>query len=252
MIIDAHVHISATDYGNADKYLEQMRLSSIDQGVIVPGGMLDVRKMTDYITGKAKPQDPVPNNNIISESFNKHTNTLHGLACVDPHRSDSAETLADYFKQGFRGLKLSPLSHQFSFASRTVAALAACCGEHGFPVYTHVVYSPGASTARYIQLARQFPQTNFIIGHMGFGPADQEALQAAIDLDNFFLETSQGSFLHIKEAVHRAGPEKIIFGSEYPLSHPMVELQKILLLNLPGSAQDKILGDNIKALLKLA
>lgn len=251
MIIDGHAHISSTDYGNVETYLQQLRCTSIEQGVIVPGGMLDVRKMTDYVTGKAKPQNPVPDNALVKDSFHKNPGIFHGLACVDPHQPGCTDTLEQCFKQGFRGLKLSPLSHEFSFASRAVASLAACCGDYGFPIYTHVVYSPGASTLRLVNLARQFPETNIIIGHMGFGPADQEALGAAVELDNFFLETSTGSYLHIKEAVKRAGPQKIIYGSEYPLSHPAVELQKILLLNLPGTDQDQVLGLNIKALLKL-
>jgi predicted TIM-barrel fold metal-dependent hydrolase len=251
MIIDGHAHISSTDYGNLETYLEQLRWSGIDKGVMVPGGMLDVRKMTDYISGRDQPANPIPNNSLLQECMQRNPD-LYALACIDPHQPGAAQSLEESFKQGFRGLKLSPLSHQFSFASKAVAELAACCGEYGFPVYTHVVYNPGASTARLISLARQFPKTNVIIGHMGFGPADREALEAAVELDNFFLETSTGSYLHIKEAVNKAGRGKVIFGSEYPLSHPAVELQKILLLKLPDADLDRILSENIRALLKIA
>ena len=252
MIIDGHAHISDSTYGNVANYLEQLASCGINKGVVVPGGMLDVRRMTDYIIGKAKPADRIPNNTVVWESVEKNPVILHGLACVDPHQTDCAETLEKCFKQGFRGLKLSPMSHEFSFASRSIAALSALCGEYGFPVYTHVVYSPGASSARLIALARQFPKTNFVAGHMGFGPADVDALEAAVELDNFFLESSTGSFLHIQEAVRKAGPGKLIFGSEYPLSHPAVELQKILLLKLSSTEQDKILSENIKMLLRLS
>lgn len=250
MIIDAHAHISATDYGSAGIYLSQLKEAGISQGVVVPGGMVDVRKMTDYITGRAKPESLVPNNPYVEDSCRDHPGLL-GFACVDPHSPEAAETLEKSFGRGFRGLKLSPLTHQFSFAGKTVAVLADCCGNYGYPVYTHVVFSPGASTARFVALARQFPKTNFILGHMGFGPADQEALEAAAELDNFFLETSTGSYLHIKEAAKRAGPGKVIFGSEFPLSHPAVELKKILLLDLPDGEREKITGGNIRALLGL-
>ncbi len=251
MIIDAHAHISNTDYGNADLYLEQLKLCGIQQGIVVPGGMIDVRKMTDYINGNTKPENPIPDNNYVAESCRNHNAVINGMACINPHDANAAELLAQRFKQGFRGLKLSPMSHQFSFASKSVAALALCCGEYGFPLYSHVVFSPGASTARFIALARQFPGTNFILGHMGFGPADREGLEAAIELDNFYLESSTGSYLHIKGAVEKAGAGKIIFGSEFPLSHPAVELKKIMLLNLLAGDNDKILGGNISKLLKI-
>lgn len=252
MIIDAHAHVSNTDYGNVELYLEQLKSTGIQQGIVVPGGMMDVRKMTDYITGAAKPEKPVPDNDYIAACCKNNPSMLYGMTCINPHEPEAAEVLAEQFKQGFRGLKLSPMTHQFSFVSKTAAALAACCGEFGFPLYTHVVFSPGASTSRLISLARQFPGTNFILGHMGFGPADREGLEAAMELDNFYLETSTGSFLHIQEAVKKAGAEKIIYGSEFPLSHPAAELKKIMLLNLSDQENEIILGGNIRRLLKIS
>ena len=167
MIIDAHAHLSETSYGNIDIYLSQLREAGIKQGVIVPGGMLDVRKMTDYITGRAKVENPVPNNQYVANICSNAKGKFAGFICLNPHEPDALSNLEHGFKQGFRGLKLSPMSHEFSFASKAVADLAACCGEYGFPVYSHVVFSPGASTARFVALARQFPKTNFILGHMG-------------------------------------------------------------------------------------
>jgi uncharacterized protein len=252
MIIDAHAHLSETSYGNIDIYRSQLREAGIEQAVIVPGGMMDVRKMTDYITGRAKAENPVPNNQYVAKICSAAKGKFAGFICLNPHEPDTLSNLENGFKQGFRGLKLSPMSHEFSFASKAVADLAACCGEYGFPVYSHVVFSPGASTARFVALARQFPKTNFILGHMGFGPADQEGLVATIELDNFFLETSTGSFLHIQEAVRKAGPHKIIFGSEFPLSHPGAELKKIELLKLSNAEEERILQRNIEALLGLS
>lgn len=247
MIIDAHAHLSPTDYGNVELLLNQLSESGIGGAIAVPGGMVDVRRMTDYITGRSKPENTVPNNAYVEECCRAH-GSIGGFFCVDPHEPGAAEALEAAFQRGFRGLKLSPITHQFSFASRAVADLAACCERYGFPVYSHVLYSPGASTTRFVGLARQFPRVNFILGHMGFGPADQEGLEAATTMDNFFLETSTGNFLHLKEALSKAGPAKIIFGSEFPLSHPKAELEKILLLKASDQALERILGANIQAL----
>jgi len=251
MIIDAHAHLSDTDYGNLTLYLEQLQEAEISRGVVVPGGTLDVRRMTDYIIGRAEPENIIPDNNYLLEACRHHPAKLAGLMGIDPHEENAAAKLAAGFRQGFRGLKLSPMTHQFSFASKAVAELVACCNDAGYPVYSHVLYSPGASTARFISLARQFPRVNFILGHMGFGPADQEGLEAAVALPNFYLETSTGSYLHIKEAVAKAGAGKVIFGSEFPLSHPKAELEKIRLLRLSAQDEEKILGQNILSLLCL-
>lgn len=250
MIIDAHAHISNTDYGNLQIYLAQMKESRIDQGILVPGGMLDVRRMTEYVTGRAKPQSLEPDNELIHECCKKYSTKFRGFICLNPHDPEALQKLESGLRKGFRGLKLSPLTHEFSFGSKTISDFAACCGDYGYPVYSHVVYSPGASTFRLVALAKQFPKTNFILGHMGFGPADPEGLEAAATLDNFYLETSTGNYLHLRESVKRAGPRKMIFGSEFPLSHPWVELQKILILKLGEHDRDLILGENIQALLK--
>jgi predicted TIM-barrel fold metal-dependent hydrolase len=101
-------------------------------------------------------------------------------------------------------------------------------------------------------LARKFPKTNFILGHMGFGPSDREAMEACQELDNLFLETSCGNYLFIEQVVNRAGADKVIFGSEFPLSHPGAELRKILLLDISDDEREKILGRNMLALIGFA
>ncbi len=250
MIIDSHAHLSNTEYGNTEHYVKLLKDAGIDAGVAVPGAMLDVRKMTEYITGRAQPDNPKPDNEYVQQAMKAHQN-IQGFVCIDPHQKDTLQTLEKARKEGFSGLKLSPLSHQFTFASKGIKELAKLSGDYGFPVYSHVVYSPGASTAKFISLAKQFPKTNFIIGHMGFGPADQEAIEAAKSLPNFYLETSTGNFLNIQQAVQIVGSSKIVFGSEYPLSHPVIELQKILMLDVSDRQREEILSGNIKHLLKL-
>lgn len=248
-MIDAHAHVSNTDYGNIEIYLQQLKEAGVNNGVAVPGGTMDVRRMTDYVIGRSKPDSLIPDNDYVMQCCKSNQPTLKGFICVDPHDEKAVSKLEKGIKDGFVGLKLSPMTHQFSFASKAVSDLVSCCGSHSLPVYSHVLFSPGASTEKFVVLAKQFPRVNFILGHMGFGPADQDGLEAAVRLKNFYLETSTGNYLHIKESVRRAGPDKIIFGSEFPLSHPKAELEKIMLLNLSGSAADKILGGNIQALL---
>lgn len=240
-----HLLITAT---STNIYLAILKQEGIDQGVVVPGGMVDVRRMTDYITGKRKPDNPVPDNDYLYQCRQAEP-SLHWFACVNPHEPDAQDVLEQQFQRGSSALKLSPITHQFSFASKAVEALADLCGQYNRPVYTHVLYTPGASTARLVMLACKFPKTNFILGHMGFGPADREALEACQELDNVFLETSCGNFLFMEQVVKRAGADKVIFGSEFPLSHPGAELRKVMLLSISDDEREKILSGNMLALL---
>lgn len=249
MIIDAHAHLSPTTYGSMEQYLEVLSQSGIEQAVVCPGGMLDVRKMNDFVFGAKKP-DTTPKNEYVSQSVRSHPK-LHGIACVDPRDPRALEQLEVHLEQGFRGLLVSPLIHAFGFPDDAMADLATLCGEHGVPIVSHNGWRPGANTPDFVQLARRFPRTNFILEHMGAPPADVEAADAAAELDNFFLETSLGSYLHIVETVKKAGASKVIFGSEYPLSHPALEMKKVCLLPITEAQREQILGGNIRGLLRL-
>ncbi|HEX2953074.1 MAG TPA: amidohydrolase family protein, partial [Bacillota bacterium] len=154
--------------------------------------------------------------------------------------------------RGFVGLKLAPTVHQFSLTSNTVLKLAELCGELDLPFYSHTVYSPGASTKKMAYLAQTFPHTKFIIGHMGFGPADVDAIQYTKENDNLYLETSQGSYLIIKEALETLGSTKLIFGSEFPMYHPLPSLQTILSLKCNEWELENILSRNILRLINIA
>lgn len=249
MIIDGHAHVTEADYGSAELLIAQMTQAGIDRAVLVPGGMIDVRKMTRYISGAEPVAASAIPNELVARLIGQHPDKFFGFYCVNPHAGDAAVAeLRRAVESGFRGLKLAPLVHRFSLTSKTVFDLADACGDLGVPFYTHVVYSPAASTEKVGVLARQFPHTTFIVGHMGFGPADIDAVELALRHDNLFLETSGGSYLILKAALERLGPEKLIFGSEFPLHHPQVELEKIHLL-LRGEGFERVTSKNLLSLI---
>ena len=106
-------------------------------------------------------------------------------------------------------------------------------------------------------LAPQYPDVNFIIAHLGSNTDDFRAhQQVAYQLaryPNVFTETSGvRQYDYIVEAIKRAGPRKILFGSDGPWLHPGVEIQKIRLLGLPPEKEALILGGNISRLLRAA
>jgi predicted TIM-barrel fold metal-dependent hydrolase len=62
---------------------------------------------------------------------------------------------------------------------------------------------------------------------------------------NIYTDTSGvRRFDLLEQAVRRAGPHKILFGSDGPWLHPGVELAKVYALGLPASQQRLILSEN--------
>jgi predicted TIM-barrel fold metal-dependent hydrolase len=210
--------------------------------------MLDVRRFDEVLSGRLRPRRDIPNP-VVYRALQQYPERLLGLVCLDPGTGSGAlAVLEEGFREGCRGIKLAPLVHGFRFDAPVLAEVAAACGEQGYPVYSHVTPAPGSTTGDFAALARAHPRTNFILGHMGFGPYDSGALAHAEALPNLYLETSLGNYLALHHALARLGPGKLIFGSEFPLGHPKGEMENVRLLNPESHAA--ILGGNILRLLK--
>ncbi len=99
-------------------------------------------------------------------------------------------------------------------------------------------------------LATEYPDVSFIIPHLGSFADDWRVQLAMIDHlerhPNIYTDTSGvRRFDMLQRAVQRAGPEKIIFGSDGPWLHPGVELAKIRALRLGKAEERLVLGANM-------
>ncbi|MBN2292004.1 MAG: amidohydrolase family protein, partial [Pirellulales bacterium] len=103
-------------------------------------------------------------------------------------------------------------------------------------------------------LAQEYPDVAFIIPHIGSFADDWRAQLALIDHlvrhPNIYTDTAGvRRFDLLEQAVHRAGPEKILFGSDGPWLHPAVELAKIDALELSSEENQLVLGGNFLRLI---
>lgn len=103
-------------------------------------------------------------------------------------------------------------------------------------------------------LAREYPDVSFIIPHLGSFGDDWKAHLALIDqlerYPNIYTDTSGvRRFDFLEQAVQRAGPGKILFGSDGPWLHPAIELEKIFALRLPHCEEQLVLGGNLLRLI---
>jgi predicted TIM-barrel fold metal-dependent hydrolase len=116
-----------------------------------------------------------------------------------------------------------------------------------------VLYDPAGETAAVALFAAEFPDVDFIIPHLGSFADDWSAQTAFVAVlaehPNVYADTSGvRRFDLLVRAVRRAGPHKVLFGSDGPWLHPGVELAKVRLLGLPAAAEALILGGNFRRL----
>ncbi len=117
-----------------------------------------------------------------------------------------------------------------------------------------VLYDVTGEIAVVELLAQEYPDVRFIIPHLGSFADDWRAQSGLIDPlarhPNIYADTSGvRRFDLLVQAVRRAGPHKLLFGSDGPWLHPGVELAKIRALRLRPADERLILGQNFLRLI---
>jgi len=239
LIIDFHCHAGIGD-GMTDPadtraelgpYLRRAREAGIDKTVVFP------TLNNDYTSAMER----------LSRITIRNPNRLIGFAMVNTKtdKGNIGHMLDRAVKRfGFRGVKVH--GHQ-GMLTREVCQAAQ---RLRIPVIVDVFDKPWQVDLA----AREYPDVNFVVAHLGSFRDDWRIQQAVIDLMVRFPNVSADTsgvrrFSTIEQAIKRVGPKRIIFGSDGPWFHPGLELHKIRLLGLPPAAEKMVLGGNAMTLL---
>ncbi|HUP27145.1 MAG TPA: amidohydrolase family protein [Chloroflexia bacterium] len=239
IIVDCHCHAGKGDRLTAPwnthaplaLYLRRARDAGIHRTVIIPPGH------SNYDAANAQ----------MARIVARHRGRLIGFASV--HAERDAGRIFEMVERavtrwGLRGLKV----HGYDAA----ATREVCEAVKAFriPMLVDVV-----GRAYLVELlASEYPDVNFIIPHLGSFADDWRAQQQVVDqlvrYPNVYADTAGvRRFDYIVQAVRRAGPHKILFGSDGPWLHPAVELHKIRMLRLPPAEEALVLGRNVMRLI---
>ena len=186
----------------------------------------------------------------VFEAVRKYPDKLIPFAKVAASHPKATEYLRSAIEElGVKGLKLHSSE---GYLTRGIMDLLQ---EHDLPLLIHTDERKGP--LELVPLLKAYPDVKVIIAHLGSPSNYYHQLQAmylAERFDNVYLDTSVGSDIHenLRLAVERAGVDRILFGSDAPVYHPAVERRKIELLELNKKDEAKILGENLKRMLKLA
>jgi uncharacterized protein len=118
------------------------------------------------------------------------------------------------------------------FDDARTAALVEVAAEAGHPVYAVSLPRPGSRTEDLVTLARSFAGVTFVFGHCGCVGIDAAGIAAVAPQPNIVAETSGCFSVIARLALQQLGAERVLFGTEYPLQHPQVELAKFACLGL--------------------
>jgi uncharacterized protein len=239
MVVDGHCHAGRGDGLTApwntaaplDSYLRRAARAGIARTVILAPFHGNYRLANREVAGIAA----------------RHPGRLICFACV--HARRDAGRIAEMVSEAVRGLGCRGLKVHAVDAPATREVCEAA-KRWRLPI----LYDVAARTNLVEMAASEYPEVDFIVAHLGSFNDDFRAHGQVIDLmsrlPNVYADTSGvRRFDYLVRAVRRAGPGKLIFGSDGPWLHPANELQRIRLLGLVPDSERMVTGGNMLRLI---
>jgi len=239
MIIDCHCHAGAGD-GLTGPWDTRAPLSDY----LLRASQAGIRRTVLFAAFNS---DYARANREVARIVRSRPGRFYGFAFVNAVRDAGRvhrmiETAVKQY--GFVGIKVHRHEGRIS---REICDTARA---FGLPVLYDVMGEASACEL----LAREYPDVQFIIPHLGSFAGDWRAHLAVIDQiarhRNMHTDTSGVQrFDMLAEAARRAGARKILFGTDGPWLHPAVELAKVRALQLSEPDEQQVLSGNFLRLI---
>ncbi|WP_243312767.1 amidohydrolase family protein [Fundidesulfovibrio agrisoli] len=217
--LNEHYDIKAVGDGTPEDLLRRLAAAGIDRAAVHAAA--------------TTPAQVIPANNWAMELARKYP-ALIPFGTVHPGYADNAKELDRLERAGIRGIKIHADFQGFRLDDPALRPVMAAL-EGRFVTIFHVGdrLPPDKNPSCPIKLAaihREFPGLTIIAAHLGGLMHWEEALEHLAGKD-VYLDTSS-SLPFIQDATLRAildrhPAERVLFGSDYPLYDPGVELERL-------------------------
>lgn len=241
MIIDCHAHIKGGDAPKreftADELLMQMDEANVDYQMVFSMS-LPSRESNDLTRRRIK----------------GHEDRLIPLCHIIAHERESAldELERAIGEWGWVGIKMHWGESRDVINTEMMHPILEKVAELQVPILLDTAYKADLA----MDLIVHHPNVTFIIAHFG-APQNEDLMMRwarfARVTPNCYLDSSYClTPWKMREAFEVATPDKVLFGSDAPLMHPLLELTKIKLCHLQPEDEDKVLSKNAMRVFKLA
>ena len=240
MIIDIHSHLGLSrDGGHSElkDIIENMSAYKIKKSVV-------------FAIDEAgyEPTYKEQNSKVIT-ARNQYPDQIIAFARVVPSAGHIAvQEFKRCCRLGVKGLKLKM---SYGLDPKDAKCILDLIAERSdFPVVIHTAHDEHSQPRVWEPVMAHYPKINFILAH-GAKDRYRQCNELAIKYPNVYIDTSTLSYNRTRYTYENAGPEKILFASDYPYSHPGIELKKMQLLIKNKKDLDLILYKNAIRLLGL-
>ena len=198
-------------------------------------------------------------NAYLADVARRHPDRIAWLGIVNPALPEAGREIASCAGQGARGFgELNADAQGFDWAAPAAIAEAfEAFRQVGLPVLVHASEPVGhtypgkgaATPDRLLTAFAAFPEVRFVVAHWGGGLPFYELMPEVRALTrNVVYDTAASTYLYdfaIFPLVARlAGPERILFGSDYPVLGQRRFLERVLASGIAANDLPAILAGN--------
>ncbi|RKN41052.1 amidohydrolase family protein [Micromonospora endolithica] len=233
-LIDVHGHFgrsAATGYtADADALLAAMDRHGITTTLVMPQPAT-ARETSEQVHAE------------IADAAARTPQRIAGIVNIDPRLPEAdyrraAGVLLD--EAGFVAVKIHTHGFQVAPDDPVCDKVFRLAADRGVPVMIHTgLGGPHTLPHRVLAPAGRYRQVPTVLCHAGFGAFCGEAIEAAIDRPNIYLEPSWCPAFSVRQMVRRLGAHRVMFGSDHIENIP-VELAKFEAVRLTPAERRQV------------
>ncbi len=165
---------------------------------------------------------------------------------------ESLETIEWMHQNGYRLIgELVPYYHHWSgyemdYGSKAFQEILELANEYRMILNYHTMPS---WMDRMDETIAAFPNLTFVAAHPGQKAEMYRHIETLKKFDNVYLDISgTGLFRYgmLREGIYKVGAEKLIFGTDYPITNPGMYVQAVCFEQISDDSKEKIFSGNAK------
>lgn len=147
----------------------------------------------------------------------KHPDKIAIMPWVKPHFEKVSNELVTMIRENLDitvGIKVHPVHSFISFNSPSVEEYIKLAEQFDLPMLVHTGNSVESSCQGVYEMAVKYSNVKFILGHMGLGTDNQEAIRMIKERKNLYGDTAWVPLNSTVQAIKECGADKIMFGTD--------------------------------------
>lgn len=240
-IYDIHSHLGKTSSGEENsptEIVEELRRNGVTKTGISSLSGTSTRAQND----------------LIYRAMQEYPGVIEGYGFINPKAPDAIEEvhkcLGEY---KMNGIKFHSWKHGY-YPDNTpqLNDIFFEIQKYGVHVETHVGTAPLSTPYAWADYAKRFPKIDFLFTHTGYYEFGLSTIEAIKKLPNVWVETSgQMDVEVLKKSIEILGPERVVFGVDWPYKLVNIEIEKFYELNVPEDQLEYIFHKNAEYLWRM-